>query len=56
MLFDIAKKDFPNLEPDDVQVIKYGGIRYAKTYGIEFDADQSKITDEYYVKENLEFI
>lgn len=35
-LFDIAKKDFPKLNPYEVRVVKYGGERYAKTFGIEF--------------------
>lgn len=35
-LFEIAKADFPELQPHMVRVVKYGGERYAKTFGIEF--------------------
>jgi hypothetical protein len=35
-LFEIAKADFPELQPHMVRVIKYGGERYGKTFGIEF--------------------
>lgn len=33
-----ALKDFPDLKLEDVEVVKYGGGRYAKTFGIEFYA------------------
>lgn len=35
-LFEIAKKDFPDLQSHEVRVVKYGGKKYAKTFGIEF--------------------
>jgi hypothetical protein len=31
-----ASRDFPELEPDMIQVVQYGGDRYARTFGIEF--------------------
>lgn len=33
-----ALEDFPDLSPDDVEIVHYGGERYAKTFGIEFHA------------------
>jgi len=35
-LVNEAKKDFPDLNEDDVEIIHFGGERYAKTFGIEF--------------------
>lgn len=35
-LVAIAKEYFPDLEEGDIEVIRYAGERYAKTYGIEF--------------------
>jgi hypothetical protein len=35
-LVSVAKQDFPNLESSDIRIVKYGGDRYAKTFGIEF--------------------
>lgn len=37
-LFAEAKKDFPNLERENVQVTHYAGTRFARTFGIEFKA------------------
>jgi hypothetical protein len=35
-LYEEALKDFPNLKMRDVEIVKYAGERYAKTFGIEF--------------------
>jgi hypothetical protein len=35
-LFDEARRDFPELEAKDVEVVLYAGTRYAHTLGIEF--------------------
>ena len=35
-LFKTAQNDFPGLDRDDVEIVHYGGERYAKTFGIEF--------------------
>ncbi len=35
-LFEEAKKDFPDIKPDDVEIIHYGGRRYKGTFGIEW--------------------
>jgi hypothetical protein len=35
-LYEEAKKDFPDLQPSDVNVVYYAGKSYARTYGIEF--------------------
>jgi hypothetical protein len=32
--YNEAKKDFPSLEVEDVEIVKYGGNRYTKTFGI----------------------
>ena len=37
-LFDEAKKDFPTLERNDVEVVKYGGRIRKQMYGLEFMA------------------
>ncbi len=36
-LFGIAKSDFPELKPENVNVVQFAGRRYARTYGIEFE-------------------
>jgi hypothetical protein len=36
-LFEEAKKDFPNLKPEECRVEKYAGREYAGTFGIEFE-------------------
>lgn len=38
-LFSIAKKDFPNLSSQDVEVVQFGGRYYSRTFGIEFESD-----------------
>ena len=38
ILFVEAKKYFPLLEDHNVEVVKYAGRRYAKTFGIEFSS------------------
>jgi hypothetical protein len=39
MLFEEAKKDFPNLGAEEVFIKNYAGIRYARTFGIEFQIE-----------------
>jgi len=53
-LFEIAKSDLPGLSPDNVEIIRYGGARYAKTFGIEFVC--SSILPGYEIIEQLEYI
>ena len=36
-MFELAKKDFPDLLPQDVTVQKYGGNTHRRQYGIEFE-------------------
>ena len=36
-LFNEAKKDFPGLNKDNVNIVKYGGRQYKGTMGIEFE-------------------
>lgn len=40
MLFNEAKKDFPNLKAEDVCVVKYGGDHQRRQNGIEFEVDE----------------
>lgn len=35
-LYEEAKKDFPELNKEDVSIVKYGGERCNHMYGIEF--------------------
>lgn len=37
-LWEEAKRDFPWLDKNDVEVVHYGGIRYKHIFGIEFTA------------------
>lgn len=54
-LFDIAKKDFPNLDSKDVSITKYAGKRYKGTFGIEFTCPLFvKIPDDYVEIDHLE--
>ncbi len=55
-LFDVAKKDFPDLKPEDVEVVHYGGQCYAKTHGLEFDNPKgTTVPEEYKTIRQLEF-
>ncbi len=36
-MFEEAKKDFPDLEMNQVEVVEYGGDRIKRIMGIEFD-------------------
>lgn len=47
ILYKAAVDDFPSLLMDEVGVVYYGGERYARTYGIEFEAEPSEITNTY---------
>ena len=48
-LFEEAKKDFPDLRTGEVIVVKYGGMRYKNTFGIEF-CRLEKIVPETYLR------
>lgn len=55
LLFAIAKQDFPALKRDDVNVVRYGGEKYANTFGIEFPIpSKATIPDEYQKISQLE--
>lgn len=46
--FEEAKKDFPWLTPEHTEVIKYGGDRIRRTFGIEFNVhDLESIPNDY---------
>lgn len=32
-----AKRDFPGLKDEEIRVVQYGGERFARTFGIEFE-------------------
>lgn len=56
MLFQEAKKDFPSLKAEDVQVVYYGGDRYARTNGIEFPVPEgASVPQEYLLIAHLEY-
>lgn len=55
-LLAFAQKDFPNLNPRDVSVKCYGGIRYKRTFGIEFRITDQPIPEEYSPIKKLEYI
>lgn len=46
-LIEEAKKDFPSLTDEDIEIVKYAGERYAKTFGIEFEITNQEIPAEY---------
>lgn len=51
-----AKKDFPSLSDDDMEVVYYGGDRYKRTYGVEFNVPNGEnIPDTYKRIHQLEF-
>ena len=55
-LFAQAKKDFPTLERSDVRVVQFGGDRYKRTFGIEFDLPEgAKIPKGYSELKELEY-
>lgn len=39
-LLEEAKKDFPELKPEDVEIKEYGGRSFAGTFGIEWTMDR----------------
>ena len=50
LLYDEAKKDFPNLKTDEVRVKHYGGNSFKGTNGIEFTIGSKESTPESYQK------
>jgi hypothetical protein len=55
-LLKIAQKDFPSIEPKDIQVVQYGGKRYAKTRGLEFEIPKGfEVPDDYTSINELEY-
>lgn len=45
--YNEALRDFPNLKIENVDVVKYGGERYSKTFGIEFEVLGWTVPQEY---------
>ena len=56
-LFAAAENDFPGLDRDNVEIVHYGGRRYAKTYGIEFNwnMEYMNILGEYVPVHEVEY-
>ena len=54
-LFECAKRDFPELDPKQVEVVEFAGRRYARTYGIEFSVGDKPIPSEYEEIRQLEY-
>lgn len=46
-LFEEAQRDFPGLDPKEVEVVHYAGRRYAGTFGVEFVALTSNVPASY---------
>jgi hypothetical protein len=54
-LFNIVKKDFPDLKMSEARVVYYAGRSYARTYGIEFSfPEKVKIPEDYSERNQLE--
>lgn len=47
LLFQEAKKDFPDLKEEQIEIKHYGGRCYKGTYGIEFTIDPKVIPTTY---------
>lgn len=50
-----ARKDFPDLKSEEVEIKHYGGDRYSKTFGIEFKRPEKDVPATYSRMENLEY-
>ena len=56
-LYAEAKKDFPFLTPDMVEVTHYAGRRYKGTFGIEFQVSSlNTISDKYFMVDTVELV
>jgi hypothetical protein len=57
-LVEICKKDFPDLyKPEEnIRIVAYGGDRWKRQTGIEFDLAKDTPIPEDYVVMNLEFL
>lgn len=53
-LVNIAKQDFEDLNLDEIDIVRYAGQRYAKTFGIEFHPTNS-IPEDYSEISELEY-
>jgi hypothetical protein len=53
--FNEAKSDFPWIEEKDVNIIHFGGQRYARTFGIEFKIPENICPDGYCEIYSLEY-
>lgn len=52
-----AREDFPELESDRIEVVKFGGQHYKRTVGIEFDIqDGQAVPPTYQPISSMEFI
>lgn len=46
-LLEEAQRDFPGLDPKEIEVVHYAGRRYAGTFGIEFAALTCNVPTSY---------
>lgn len=53
-LINEAKKDYPTLDEDKIEIVQYAGERYKRTYGIEFRVEE-KPKEEYFRIRKLEY-
>jgi len=53
-LVNEAKKDYPTLNENEVEIVQYAGEHYKRTYGIEFRVEDEP-KDEYFRIRKLEY-
>lgn len=53
-LYESALEDFPNLKPNAVEVVHFGGDRYRGTFGIQFSWLEGEVPGHYSRMERLE--
>lgn len=46
-LVEVAKKDFPDLKDEDIEIVHFEGKRYRGQFGIEFKVDSENVPKEY---------
>ncbi len=55
-LLEILKKDFPDLDTNDIKSLVYGGMFYKRTRGLEITIDKPvKIPEEYEERSQVEY-
>jgi hypothetical protein len=54
-LVEEAKASYPYLKDNDINIVRYGGIHYANTMGIEFSPITDEVIDGWNEIDRLEF-